>query len=60
MTHLRHRDQFTRCECGHEYGHHKNRLSNDPTEPHQCRLCECEAFMSPRERAALLAIIADD
>jgi hypothetical protein len=42
-------DKITKCECGHEAGHHRNEL------PKPCRLCDCEAFISPRQRAKVLA-----
>jgi hypothetical protein len=42
-------DQFTRCVCGHDFGHHDQSQPADPEEPHQCRLCECEAFMTKKQ-----------
>jgi hypothetical protein len=49
-------DQFTRCVCGHDFGHHDQSQPADPEEPHQCRLCECEAFMTKKQAKAF----ADD
>lgn len=46
------RDQFTKCVCGHQFGHHDQSAPNTPEEPHQCRLCDCEAFMTRKQAEA--------
>ena len=36
-------DQFVRCHCGHQAGHHA------VDEPWPCRLCDCEGFITQKE-----------
>jgi hypothetical protein len=51
----RYHEPTTKCECGHILGHHHHWDGR----PIPCRLCDCEDFISKKERAELLALIEE-